>query len=95
MTQAQRETNTSSDVEGRFAAIEQEAAAILTAEGAFKVRGVYFVLESDATMARMVEAERRVAERDRSMDSYIAKGRTTREETRAHCPEMSVTEGAE
>lgn len=96
--------------EDRFAAIENEAAAILKAEGAFKVRGVYFVLESDATMARMVEAERRVAERDRSMDQYIARrpvaravavvsgiGRSVVADITpaAHCPEMSVTEGAE
>lgn len=61
--------------ENRFAAIEKEAEAILAAEGAHYVRGVYYVLESDASMARMVEAERRVAKRDESMDRYIVKGR--------------------
>lgn len=63
--------------EGRFAAIEQEADAILKAEGPHHVNRVYFVLESDATMARMVEAERRIAKRDESMDSYIARPRVT------------------
>lgn len=58
--------------EGRFARIEQEAAEILKAEGPNHVNRVYFVLESDATMARMVEAERRIAKRDESMDKYIA-----------------------
>jgi hypothetical protein len=74
--------------EARFSAIEKEAAAILAAEGEFHVRGLYFASADDATMARMCEAERRVAERDRSIDRYVAKGRTVR-------AEMSVTDGAE
>lgn len=61
--------------EGRFARIEKEAEAILKAEGAHHVNRVYFVLESDATMARMVEAERRVAVIEQSMDRYIGRGR--------------------
>lgn len=72
--------------DNRFAAIEKEAAAILAAEGANHVRGVYFVSAGDAYMARMVEAEQRVAKRDESMDRYIAGARTVR-------AEMAVTGG--
>ena len=63
--------------EGRFAAIEKEAAAILAAEGAHVVRGVYFVQAGDAHMSRMIEAERRVSERDKVMDKWIATPRKT------------------
>jgi len=58
--------------ETRFAAIEAEADAILKAEGKFYVRGLYFASADDATIARMVEAERRVAQRDASLDRYIS-----------------------
>jgi hypothetical protein len=64
--------------EGRFARIEKEADAILKAEGAHHVRGMFFVSENDATMARMVEAERLVARRDELLDRYIARERTVR-----------------
>jgi len=46
---------------GRFAAIEKEVDLILEKEGAHQVRGLYFASADDATMARYVEAERRVA----------------------------------
>ena len=72
--------------DNRFAAIEKEAAAILAAEGTHHVRGVHFVLAGDAYMARMVEAEQRVAKRDESMDRWIATPRKTVEAPR---PEMS------
>jgi hypothetical protein len=59
--------------EGRFAAIEKEAAQILATEGTHYVRGVYFVLESDAQMARMIEAERRVAHRENRVTPLTSK----------------------
>lgn len=102
----QRDQIADADWEGRFAAIEKEAAAILATEGTHHVRGVFYVLESDAEMARMVEAERRVADRDSSMDRYIERRRSEppvvidlmealkksmRESAApARCPEMSV-----
>ena len=46
---------------GRFEAIEREVDSILEKEGAHEVRGVFFASADDATMARYVEAERRVA----------------------------------
>lgn len=58
--------------EGRWEAICAEADAILKEEGEHHVRTLYFPSKDDATMARMVEAERRVAARDASMDRYIA-----------------------
>lgn len=58
--------------EGRWEAICKEADAILEREGVFHVNGIYFVLESDATTARMVAAEQIVARRDASMDRYIS-----------------------
>lgn len=63
--------------EGRWNAIQEEAEAILKAEGAHHVNRLYYVLESDATMARMVEAERRVAKRDESMDRWISTPRAS------------------
>ena len=62
--------------EGRFAAIEKEAAAILAAEGPNHCNKIYFVQAGDCYMARMLAAERIVAKRDESMDRYVAKGRT-------------------
>lgn len=107
----QRDIKDESRWENRFHAIEQEAALILAAEGSHHVRGIYFVLESDAYMARMVAAEKIVADRDASMDRYVSRGRSepapvidlmealkkSLRETaeRAHCPEMSVADGAE
>ena len=82
--------------EGRFAAIEKEAGAILKAEGAHFVRGTYFVQAGDAYMARMIAAEQVVAKRDASMDSYIARGREVKAEVETpvpYCAEMAVTEG--
>ena len=76
--------------EGRFAAIEAEAAAILKAEGEHHVNGTYFVEAGDAYMARMIAAEQIVAKRDESMDRWIA---TPRKTVEAPCPEMSVVEG--
>ena len=58
--------------EGRFAAIQAEADAILASEGKHRVAGRHFALEKDAHVARMVEAEARVARRDRMMDLYLA-----------------------
>ena len=58
--------------EGRFEAIEAEAAAILKKEGKHYVNGLYFVQEGDAYMARMIAAEQIVAKRDGSMDTWIA-----------------------
>lgn len=46
---------------GRFAAIEKEVDVILAAEGIHYVRGLFFAAADDATMARYIEAERRVA----------------------------------
>lgn len=81
--------------EGRFAAIEKEADAILKAEGAHFVRGIHFVQAGDAYMARMIAAEQVVAKRDEALDRYIARGRTVKAEveTPVHCAEMAVTEG--
>lgn len=84
----QRDMVDDANWEGRFAAIEKEAAAILAAEGPNHVRGCFFPSADDATMARMVEAERIVAKRDESLDRYIVRGRTVR-------GEMAVTDGAE
>lgn len=64
--------------EGRFAAIEKEADAILKAEGAHFVRGIHFVQAGDAYMARMIAAEQVVAKRDASMDRYVATGRAAK-----------------
>lgn len=61
--------------EGRFAAIETEADAILAREGPNHVRGIFFVSADDAYMARMVAAEKIVADRDESLTRYIARGR--------------------
>ena len=57
--------------EGRFSAIQAEADLILKSEGKHHVRGFHFALEKDAHVARMVEAERKVAERDRMMERYL------------------------
>jgi len=76
--------------EGRFAAIEKEADAILKAEGPHHVRGAFFVEAGDAHMERMLVAEQIVAKRDESMDRWIA---TPRKTVEAPCPEMSVVEG--
>lgn len=73
----QRDQVDEANWEGRFQAIEKEADAILKAEGAHHVNRIYYVLESDATMARMVAAERIVAKRDESMDRYIATPRAS------------------
>ena len=79
----QRDIVDDANNECRFAAIEREADAIMAREGPNHVRGLYFVKESDAYMARMVAAEQIVAKRDESMDSYIAKGRTAPAENSA------------
>jgi mannose-6-phosphate isomerase-like protein (cupin superfamily) len=49
------------DWENRFAAIEKEADSILATEGAHHCNKIYFVEAGDAYMARMIEAEQRVA----------------------------------
>ena len=61
MRMTKRDEREAAEWDGRFAAIEKEAAAILKAEGAHHVRGLYFVQAGDAYMARMIEAEQRVA----------------------------------
>ena len=47
-------------------AVLEEEAAIIKAEGWFHVRGIYLASATDADKARRVEAERRVAERERA-----------------------------
>ena len=73
VSMTKRDERDAADWEGRFAAIEAEAAAILKAEGEHHVNGTYFVEAGDAYMARMVAAEQVVARRDESMDRYRAK----------------------
>src|SRR5690242_14714486 len=46
-------------------AVLEEEAVIIKAEGWFHVRGIYLSSALDADKARRVEAERRVAERER------------------------------
>lgn len=70
MSFTQQDQIDESQWEGRFAAIEAEADAILRSEGKHHVKGMHFALEKDAHIARMIEAEARVARRDRSMMDY-------------------------
>jgi hypothetical protein len=70
MAMTQRDQIHESRWENRFAAIEAEAEAILKSEGKHRVAGRHFALEKDAHMARMIEAEARVARRDASMIDY-------------------------
>lgn len=61
----------------RLERIFDEADAILEHEGHYHVAGVYYANQDDATMQRMWEAERRVRERDRAMESWILAPRKT------------------
>lgn len=65
----------SADWEQRYERILKESDAILAAEGHYHVAGVYYANQDDATFQRMLLAEQRVRETERSMDRYLAKGR--------------------